>query len=143
MQGKQRKIVQAISYEALALLFIVPLAVWVFGRGLLVSGAVALAVSLLAMSWSLLFNSLFEGWEARQLRPRRTFKRRVLHALGFELGLLLFSVPLLALGLGISWWQAILSDISLLLFFLLYAFFFQWGFDLMFGPPMATLGAPS
>ena len=142
MQGKQRKVVQAVSYELLALLFIAPLAAWVFDNSLAVSGAVALAlaVSLLAVSWSMLFNTLFEGWEARQLRPQRTFRRRVLHALGFELGLLLASVPLIAFGLGISWWQAILSDLSLMLFFLVYALFFQWGFDLLFGPPSATLG---
>lgn len=143
MQGKQRKIVQALSYELLALVFIVPLAAWVFDSSLALSGLVAVVVSLLAMSWSMLFNSLFEAWEARQRRPQRTFKRRLLHALSFEVGLLLFTVPVLAFGLGISWWQALLSDFALLLFFLLYALFFQWGFDLLFGPPAATLGAPS
>lgn len=142
MQGKQRKIVQALSYELLALVFIVPLAAWVFDSSLALSGLVAVVVSLLAMSWSMLFNSLFEAWEARQRRPQRTFKRRLLHALSFELGLLLFTVPVLAFGLGISWWQALLSDVALLLFFLVYALFFQWGFDLLFGPPAATLGTP-
>ncbi|MBX9914015.1 MAG: PACE efflux transporter [Pseudomonadaceae bacterium] len=142
MQGKQRKVVQAISYELLALLCIVPLTAWVFDSGLAVSAGVAVAVSLLAVSWSMLFNTLFEGWEARQLRPQRTFKRRMLHALGFELGLLLATVPLIAFGLGISWWQAIVSDFVLLLFFLVYALLFQWGFDLVFGPPVATQGLP-
>lgn len=143
MQGIQRKVVQAISYELLALVFIVPLASWVFDSSLALSGLVAVVVSLLAMSWSMLFNSLFEAWEARQRRPQRTFKRRLLHALSFEVGLLLFTVPVLAFGLGISWWQALLSDFALMLFFLVYALFFQWGFDLLFGPPAATLSAPS
>jgi uncharacterized membrane protein len=139
MQGKQRKVVQAISYELLALVFIVPLAAWLFDNSLAVSGAVALLVSLLAVSWSMLFNTVFERWEARQRQPQRTFKRRMLQALGFELGLLLATVPLIAIGLNISWWQALLSDLGLMLFFLLYALFFQWGFDLLFGPPAATL----
>jgi uncharacterized membrane protein len=139
MQGKQRKVVQAISYELLALVFIVPLAAWLFDNSLAVSGAVALLVSLLAVSWSMLFNTVFERWEARQRQPQRTFKRRMLQALGFELGLLLATVPLIAIGLNISWWQALLGDLGLMLFFLLYALFFQWGFDLLFGPPAATL----
>lgn len=139
MQGKQRKIVQAISYELLALVFIVPMAVWLFDNSLLVSGVVALLVSLLAVAWNMLFNTLFESWEARQQRPQRTFKRRMLHAIGFELGLLLATVPLIALGLGIGWWQALVSDLGLMLFFLVYALFFQWGFDLLFGVPAATL----
>jgi uncharacterized membrane protein len=63
----------------------------------------------------------------------------MLHAVGFALGLLLATVPLIAFGLGIGWWQAIISDLSLMLFFLVYALFFQWGFDLLFSLPAATL----
>lgn len=140
MQGKQRKVVQAVSYELLALTFVAPLATWVFGSSLLQSGLVALAISLVAVSWNMLFNAQFEAWEARQRRPQRTIARRVLHALGFELGLLLLTVPVIAYGLDISWWQALVSDFALMLFFLFYAFGFQWGFDLLFGPPAATLG---
>ena len=84
MQGKQRKVVQAVSYELLALAFVAPLATWVFGSSLLQSGLVALATSLVAMTWNMLFNARFEAWEARQRRPQRTFARRVLHALGIR-----------------------------------------------------------
>ena len=143
MQGTRRKIVQAISYEALALLVVAPFLFWLFDNSLLISGAVALATSLLAVSWNMLFNAMFERWEARQVKPQRTFRRRVLHALGFELGLLLFTTPLLAYGLDISWWQALFSDLAILMFYLVYALFFQWGFDLIFDPPAATLGEPA
>jgi uncharacterized membrane protein len=142
MQGTRRKIVQAISYEVLALLVVAPFLFWLFDNSLLLSGAVAVATSLIAVSWNMLFNSIFERWEARQTKPQRTFRRRVLHALGFELGLLLFTTPLLAYGLDISWWQALLGDLAILLFYLVYALFFQWGFDLIFDPPAATLGEP-
>jgi len=142
MQGTQRKIVQAISYEVLALLIVAPALVWVFGNNLLHSGLVALATSLIAVTWNMLFNDLFERWEARQHRPQRTFWRRVLHACGFEAGLLIFTTPLLAYGLDISWWQALLSDLVLMAFYLVYALFFHWAFDLLFGPPAATLGEP-
>ena len=142
MQGKRRKVVQAVSYEALALLFIVPLADWVFDSGLLLSGVIGLGVSLIAVSWSMLFNSLFEQWEARQANPQRTVRRRVIHALGFEVGLIAFTTPFIAYGLDIHWWQALLSDLVLMGFYLVYAFFFHWGFDRLFGPPAATLGKP-
>ena len=142
MQGVQRKVVQAISYEALALLLVAPAFTWFFGNDLLHSGLVALAASLVAVAWNMLFNGLFEAWEARQANPARTLRRRALHALGFEIGLLAFTTPLLAYGLDIGWWQALLSDLLLMLFYLVYAFFFQWGFDLLFGPPLATLGRP-
>ena len=143
MQGMQRKITQAVSYEALALVLVAPLMVWVFDSSLLHSGMLALLISLVAVTWNMLFNGWFEAWEARQLHPQRTPRRRVMHALGFEIGLLLFTTPLLAFGLDIGWWQALLSDLLLMLFYLVYAFFFQWGFDLLFGPPAATLGGPA
>ncbi len=140
MQGKKRKVVQAISYEALALLFITPAMAWAFDGGLAATGALAVALCLVALAWNMVFNSLFEGWEKRQLKPRRTVARRVVHAVAFELGLLLMTVPMLVWGLSIGWWQALATDFSLMLFFLLYAFVFQWGFDLLFGVPSATLG---
>ncbi|MGY4534165.1 putative membrane protein [Pseudomonas sp. TE3786] len=139
MQGKKRKVVQAISYEAVALVFITPAMAWVFDGGLALSGALALGLCAVAMVWNMLFNSLFEAWEKRQRQPRRTVARRVLHAIAFELGLLLMSVPMLVWALNIGWWQALATDFSLMLFFLLYAFAFQWGFDLLFGVPSATL----
>jgi len=140
MQGKKRKVVQAISYEAVALLFITPALAWVYDGGLAASGALAVALCVTAMLWNMAFNSLFEAWEARQQRPERTVARRVLHAITFELGLLLMTVPMLVWALQIGWWQALATDFSLMLFFLLYAFVFQWGFDLLFGVPSATLG---
>lgn len=139
MQGKKRKVVQAISYEVVALVFITPALAWVYGGGLAASGALAVALCVTAMLWNMVFNSLFEAWEARQRRPERTVSRRVLHAILFELGLLLMTVPMLVWALEIGWWQALVTDFSLMLFFLLYAFVFQWGFDLLFGVPAATL----
>jgi len=139
MQGKKRKVVQAVSYEAVALVFITPMLAWVFGGGLAVSGGLALALCVTAMLWNMLFNSLFEAWEKRQRKPQRTVARRVLHAVSFELGLLLMTVPMLVWALSIGWWQALVTDFSLMLFFLLYAFVFQWGFDLLFGVPSATV----
>ena len=143
MQGMQRKITQAVSYEALALVLVAPLMVWVFDSSLLHSGMLALLISLVAVTWNMLFNAMFEAWEAHQRKPQRTVRRRVLHARGFELGLLLFTTPLLVYGLDIGWWQALISDLLLMLFYLVYAFCFQWGFDLLFDPPAATLGAPA
>ncbi len=139
MQGKKRKVVQAISYELVALVFITPALAWIFKGGLAVSGALGVMLCVTAMLWNMLFNSLFEAWEARQRNRQRTVKRRVLHAISFELGLLLMTVPMLVWMLEIEWWQALVTDFSLMLFFLLYAFVFQWCFDLLFGVPSATL----
>lgn len=135
MQGTQRKVVQALLYELLGALFVSPAIAYAFDKGMAYSGALALLLSLCALLWNMLFNSLFEYWEARQKQRSRGLRRRLLHAAGFEGGLALLLVPLMAWWLEISWLQAFMADLGLLLFFFVYAFVFQWAFDLLFGVP--------
>lgn len=135
MQGAKRKVVQALLYELVAALFVSPVIAWGFDESLVYSGTLALLLSLVALSWNMAFNSLFEHWEARQRRRTRTLGRRLLHALGFEGGLALLLIPLMAWWLNISWLEALIADMGLLLFFFFYAFAFQWAFDLLFGVP--------
>jgi uncharacterized membrane protein len=46
-------------------------------------------------------------------------------------------------GLDIRWRQALISDLLLMLFYLIYALFAQWAVDLICGQQAATLGAPA
>ena len=139
MQGAKRKVVQALLYELVGALFVSPVIAFAFDESMVYSGTLALLLSLVALSWNMLFNSLFEYWEARQVRRTRTLGRRLLHSLGFEGGLALMLVPLMAWWLDISWLQALVADLGLLLFFFFYAFAFQWAFDLLFGVPASAM----
>ena len=65
-------------------------------------------------------------------------RRRVAHALGFEGGLALMLVPLMAWWFGIGLWQALVLEAGLLLFFLAYTYVFNWSFDSVFGLPAAA-----
>ena len=141
MQGAKRKVVQALLYELVGALFVSPVIAFAFDETMVYSGTLALLLSLVALSWNMLFNSLFEYWEARQARRTRTLGRRLLHSLGFEGGLALMLVPLMAWWLDISWLQALVADLGLLLFFFFYAFAFQWVFDLVFGVPASAIEA--
>lgn len=141
MQGPLRKIIQAISYEAIAMLFITPAMALVYQQQLTHSAALSLMISTVALGWNMLFNLLFEAWERRQARRERTFWRRTLHATGFEGGLVVLLVPLMAWWLQISLIQALLADIALFVFFFFYAFAFQWGFDRVFGVPESAQAA--
>lgn len=141
MQGAKRKVVQALLYELVGALFVSPVIAFAFDESMVYSGTLALLLSLVALSWNMLFNSLFEYWEARQKRRTRTLGRRLLHSLGFEGGLALLLVPLMAWWLDISWLQALVADLGLLLFFFFYAFAFQWVFDLVFGVPASAIEA--
>ena len=141
MQGIQRKIVYVGLYEGIAILCASVGLAALSGAGAGTSTALAAATSVIAVLWNLLFNTLFEAWESRQAQRGRSLARRVAHAIGFEGGLAAVLVPLFAWWLDVGLWEALLFDAALLVFFLVYTFVFNWGFDRVFGLP-ASAAAP-
>lgn len=135
MQGIKRRIIHTLSFEIIGLVIAVPLFAWIFKDGLAHIGIMTAVMSLIAMVWNMTFNKLFELWEARQTSHHRTIKRRVIHALGFEGGLLIATLPLIAWWMQMTVWQAVLTDLGYMLFFLVYGFIFNYGFDRVFGLP--------
>lgn len=135
MQKRTRKLVQAILYEVIAVALVTPVVVLMFDESIGVSGLLAILMSLIAVSWNYVFNSMFEYWEAKQTQKGRSMHRRLMHAVGFECGLVIFTVPLIAYWLKFSLWAALIADIGLLVFFFFYAVAFYWCFDKLFGLP--------
>lgn len=144
MQGPRRRVIQAISYEAIALLVVIPGLAWFFGQSIGESTAMAIVIAAVAMIWNLLFNQWFERWEVSRPSHQRTWKRRVLHAVGFEGGLVLALVPIMAWMMNCTLWQAFVGDLGLIAFFMMYTLIFQWCFDHLFGlPRIASVKAGS
>jgi uncharacterized membrane protein len=135
MQGKIRKIFQASFYELTTIAIETVIFSVFFNQPAKSSGLLSVVISILAMGWNILFNTIFERWEARQKDRQRRLKRRILHALGFEGGLTIILVPTLAIWLKISLWEAFITDLALLIFFLFYSFIFQWLFERVFDTP--------
>ncbi|KWI39445.1 hypothetical protein WM05_29650 [Burkholderia ubonensis] len=138
MQGLPRKITQAILYETIAIACISPAIAALFGEGLVYSGALSAMMSAIALLWNMVYNTLFERWEATRVQRTRTLGRRIIHACGFEGGLIFILVPVVAWWLDISWFDAFLVDLGLFAFFFCYAFVFQWVFDRVFDVPAVT-----
>ncbi|OPA86437.1 hypothetical protein BFW88_21460 [Pseudomonas fluorescens] len=124
------RVCQAIGFEALALLICTPLLAWIMDKPALEMGMVTLAISLMALTWNVIFNGLFDRLKAR-LQLANTAWTRVLHALLFEGGLILVCVPLIAAWLKISLLQAFILDIGVLLFFLPYTYVYHWVYDVL------------
>ncbi len=142
MQGLKRKLVYVTLYELIAIVCSTWALAAMSGRNLGASGLLAVAASCIAVVWNLIFNTLFEAWEARQSVRGRGLGRRVAHAIGFEGGLIAILVPLIAWWYGISLLDALLLDLALVVFFLVYTFVFNWGFDRVFGLPASAAGDP-
>lgn len=141
LQGLRRRLLYVSVFEGLA----VACTSWglsqMSGQDLAHAGVMGLASSAIAVAWNFLFNALFERWEARQVVRGRSLARRAAHAAGFEGGLVLSLVPLFAWWFEISLWQALVMDLGLVVFFLVYTFVFNWGFDRVFGLPASAAPA--
>lgn len=142
MPPRTRRVVQAILYEAIAIACVAPMLMLVFGQSPLSSLGLSVTMSSIALAWNYGFNALFERWEARQAVKGRSWLRRAVHGLGFEGGLALILVPVMAGWLGITWWEAFVADLGILLFFLVYTVVFTWVFDRVFGLPESARQTP-
>jgi uncharacterized membrane protein len=118
----------ALAFEVVALLICAPLFGWLMGTSMAAMGALTLAISLIAMGWNVVYNTAFDRLQQR-LGFRKTIGVRVLHAVAFELGLIIVGVPLAAVWLNVGLWQAFVLDIGLLLFFLPYTVAFNAVYD--------------
>ncbi len=118
----------SLGFEVLAIAICAPLGSWLLGYSLAHIGLLTLMISLVAMSWNMIFNALFDRAQLR-MGFKRNWLARSVHALIFELGLLLVVVPLAAWWLGIGLWEAFVLDIGIALFFLPYSFIFNWVYD--------------
>ena len=138
LSPRARRVLQALLYEGIAIACVTPaLSAW-FDHGAGSTLALSVVMSTIALAWNAGFNTLWERWEARQEDRRRTWRRRLLHGLGFEGGLALILTPVVAAWLDIGLWHAFVTDLVLLLFFAVYTVAFTWAFDRLAGLPASA-----
>ncbi|WHZ09851.1 MAG: hypothetical protein OJF60_000290 [Burkholderiaceae bacterium] len=138
MQGLKRKVVYVTLYEAIAIAVASLGLASMSGSSAAHSSVAAALASGVAIAWNMVFNHLFEVWESRQPVRGRGLRRRIAHAVGFEGGLILMLVPLFAWWLDTTLWSALVMDLGLVVFFLVYSFVFCWSFDRVFGLPASA-----
>ncbi len=133
---------QVALFELGGLLLITPPFAWASGVPLRESIGLLAVLALIAALWNGLYNTAFDWFEGRltgRTADRRPLRLRLLHAFGFESGLLMMTLPVIVLWTGMSWVDALLADIALAIAYTLYALAFNLGYDRVF--PIAA-GAP-
>ncbi|TCB66201.1 chlorhexidine efflux PACE transporter AceI [Acinetobacter sp. ANC 4216] len=128
MLMSKRRIIHALSYEMILLVIIAIALSFIFDMPMEVTGTLGIAMAVTSVIWNMVFNHFFEKFEAKR-QLKRTVGVRILHAIGFEGGLMLVTIPMVAYALEMSIWQAILTDFSMTLCILIYTFIFQWCYD--------------
>lgn len=133
MRSAWDRLRHAISFELGGLALVSPLGAWAFSLPVADITMVRIACAVIATVWTYAYNSAFDT-VLQRLRggTQKSIPVRVLQAVMFEAGLLAMLTPLLAWYLGISLVHAFLMDVAFAVFFVLYAFLFNWGYDRMF-----------
>lgn len=67
----------------------------------------------------------------------KTQKMRLVHTVLFEAGLLVVTTPIVAVMMDLNLWDAFLLDVGMALFYLVYAYIYNWIFDKLFPPQIA------
>jgi uncharacterized membrane protein len=138
MTPRTRRVLQAVLYEVFAIAFVGPVLSLAFDKPATSTLGLAFVLSSIALAWNYVFNAIFERWESRQSVRGRSLLRRLAHGIGFEGGLVVMLVPVMAFWLDISFVSAFLANLGLLAFFFVYAVAFTWAFDRVFGLPQSA-----
>ncbi|MEQ9519981.1 MAG: PACE efflux transporter [Parvibaculum sp.] len=137
MRTIQDRIRLAVSFELIGLAIVIPLGTWVFDMPMADIGIVGVVSATAATLWNYVFGLIFDHaklWLTGDVHKKLV--ARFIHASLFELGLLAILLPYIAWQLGISLVEAFLLDVSFALFYLIYAFVFNWLYDLIFPIPV-------
>ncbi|WP_085317050.1 PACE efflux transporter [Derxia lacustris] len=122
------RVLQALGFEALAILIATPLFAWAMGTPLMQMGVLTLANCVIAMLWNVGFNTIFDR-ALRRAGRAKTVPLRVLHAVLFEAGLFAATLPLAMWWLGVGLSEAFALEVGMVLFFMPYAYVYHWGYD--------------
>ena len=126
----------ALFFEIIGLILVIPLGALVFSMPMHDMGVVGLVSATIAMAWNYVFNLGFDTILRRTIGTTlKPVRLRIVHAVLFELGLLIVLMPFIAWYLGITLTHALVMDISFALFYMGYAFVFNLAYDRVFPLP--------
>lgn len=131
----KRRIVYVVLFEVVALIGS-NAALLALGFSLTSGIGLSLSSSLIATTWNFVYNSGFERAE-RHYGFSRTFPVRTAHMAGFEFGIMIFCVPVMAFWLDISLVAAFMTNLIFMASFAVYVLVFGYIFDYFF-PPVVT-----
>lgn len=130
------RIRHALSFEVVGLAIIIPLGAVAFHHPMEDIGVITVVSSIVATVWNYLYNWGFDHALKRTTgTPVKSMPVRVLHAILFELGLVALLMPFVAWYLGIGIIEALILDISIAIFYMVYGFVFNWAYDRVFPIP--------
>ncbi|WP_298774784.1 PACE efflux transporter [uncultured Shewanella sp.] len=124
------RIFHAVLFECIALLILIPASYLMTDEGSMTLSMVMVGLSLFAVIWNYIYNLIFD-WKFGYDRLSRTLYLRIFHSCCFEIGLIVFTLPVVAFVLSISLMSAFLLEAAFFAFFFVYAIVFNWVYDIV------------
>ena len=124
----------SILLEVGIMAFLIPAGAAFFDKSLADIGLLGLILSLKAVLVGLIYNWAVDKIGARNghVSSDRKTIGRILHAVGFEMSLLITSLPIYTIWLGLTILQALAADLVITSFVVVFTYFFTLGYDRMF-----------
>lgn len=126
--SKRERIFQAVLFEVLALTLLVVLGKLFIDEQAHVLGGLALVFASIAMVWNYIFNIGFDrvyGYD----RINRSLRVRLIHSIVFEIGMLIYTLPIVMWALDYTFVEAFILDLAGIAFFLTYTPIFHYVYD--------------
>ncbi|WP_350431005.1 PACE efflux transporter [Shewanella sp. H8] len=127
MQTKER-IFHAVSFEILAAAIIVPVSAMLMDKSATDMLVVSIGISLCAVTWNYIYNIWFDKLLGSD-RVTRKLPTRIVHAMCFEGGLLVVTLPMVSWYLSLNLIDTLMLEGGVLVFFLIYTGVFNWLYD--------------
>ena len=125
--NNKARIIHAIFFELGALVLFVIILAPIFDRSASELGAIGIAFSLLTVILLYFYNHLFDTALLKYTgKMKKTSKVRVLHALLFEVSLIIVFLPIIIWWLGISIVEALVLEAAAISFMVIYTYIFHW-----------------
>ncbi|OAT17830.1 putative membrane protein [Buttiauxella gaviniae ATCC 51604] len=127
-KSAKERLFHAVLFEIIANILIAVVMAFVLRIPLLKTSILSCVSALTAMAWNYIFNMLFDRLQ-QHYEFNRNLLVRILHAVGFEAGLILVLTPVAMFLLSLPLAGAFAVEIGLVLFFLPYTVVFNWLYD--------------
>lgn len=131
IRSKKERIIYALLFEVILLASLLPIGMFLFGVSAASFGILSVILSLKAMMFNFVFNWFYDKLDQRANRipTERSMHHRVVHAVSFEVGMMITSLPIIMWWLSMGLWEAFQLEVILIGFVMIYTFLFGLGYD--------------
>ena len=127
-KSRRERVFHAVLFEILANVLTACFVAFILKVPFVHSAMLSFTSALTATIWNYISNKCFDGLQ-KTYGFKRNFTMRFIHAVIFEIGLIVLLTPVAMILLGLPLKQAFLVEIGLVLFFLPYTIIFNWSYD--------------